>query len=96
MPQADLAIYSLSASPPINCCGLSYLIVAMDLPSVPVAELRGHNGPIHIVRFTGELCFGVWCNGGEFYTSYTCTQSHVSFIVFVTIITQTPLMFMFM
>lgn len=24
-------------------------------PSVPVAELRGHgDGPIHIVRFTGE------------------------------------------
>jgi hypothetical protein len=26
-----------------------------DRPSVPVAELRGHgDGPIHIVRFTGE------------------------------------------
>ena len=25
-----------------------------NLPSVPVAELRGHeDGPIHIVRFTG-------------------------------------------
>ena len=41
----------------------------MDLPSVPVAELRGHNGPIHIVRFTGELlCFG-GAAGGEFHTS---------------------------
>ena len=26
-----------------------------DRPSIPVAELRGHgDGPIHIVRFTGE------------------------------------------
>ena len=26
-----------------------------DRPSLPVAELRGHgDGPIHIVRFTGE------------------------------------------
>ena len=26
-----------------------------DIPSVPVSELRGHEeGPIHIVRFTGE------------------------------------------
>jgi len=67
----------------------------MDLPSVPVAELRGHNGPIHIVRFTGELCFdgGGWRRVSHIINS---TQSHVSFIVFVTIITQTPLMFMFM
>lgn len=32
----------------------------MDLPSVPVAELRGHkDGPIHIVRFTGEFSIGI-------------------------------------
>lgn len=27
-----------------------------DAPSLPVAELRGHDGPIHVVRFTGESC----------------------------------------
>ncbi len=27
-----------------------------EVPSVPVAELKGHgDGPIHIVRFTGEI-----------------------------------------
>ena len=46
--------------PPLLLIAVDYLIVAMDLPSVPVAELRGHNGPIHIVRFTGELLF---CDG---------------------------------
>jgi hypothetical protein len=47
----------------------------IDLPTVSVAELRGHNdGPIHIIRFTGECVVR-----GE--KEHRATEPHVTHLV---------------